>query len=60
MFASVGMLIPEGAISWEFQAEKKKKSKKKKHHGGLTNEKRNISTLIHRRVGLERTGDGEK
>lgn len=28
MFASAGMLIPEGAISWEFQAEDKKRQKR--------------------------------
>ena len=52
MFASAGMLIPEGAISWVFQAEEKKE--KKERHGGFANGKRKLSTLVHRRVGLER------
>lgn len=54
MFASAGMLIPEGAISWEFQAEDEQD--KKKYHGGFTNGKRKTLMLIHRRVGLERRG----
>ena len=58
MFASAGILIPEGAISWEFQAEDKKD--KKEHHRGFANGKRKISTSIHRRVGSERTGEGER
>jgi hypothetical protein len=38
MFASAGMLIPEGAISWEFHAEDKKD--KKEHRRGFANGKR--------------------
>lgn len=51
MLASAGMLIPEGAISWEFQAED---NTEKRVPRGFANGRRKILTLIHRRVGLER------
>ena len=44
MLASAGMLIPEDAIPWIFQAE----DKRERYRGW------EISTLIHRHVGLER------
>lgn len=46
IFASAGMLIPEGAISWVFQAEEK--NGKKEHHRAFENGKRKTLTSIHR------------
>ena len=59
MFASAGMLIPEGAMSWVVQA--KDKNDIKEHHGGFVNGKRKYQRrFIGGLVGERRLEGGEK